>query len=450
MALSFHWLREIKEELKTRNTIPLTSAPPFPWDELASHLAHTFECSHLEIVPKELTWRAKDELLDDLNQPLSAVNFTISPLKGQLCWVVSEAEVNLLASLLLTKESNPLTIQDQSFKESFYRYLILETLHAISQTSFEPSLVPMLTEQDHLPSEDSLCLDINFSIDQRTFWGRLIISSVLRKSMACYFSQREISHSAQELAKTVEIPLHLEIGQVQLPLAEWKKVSLGDFIILDRCSLHAPDFDGEVMLTVHGKPAFKGEIEGDHVKIIEFPSYYKEDTYMTKNDEDELNDFDYEDDEEKDEDEDLDEFDEFDEELFDDLEEEEHEALEEEKEDETSEQPAETVEEVESLEESEASAESEELEEGEKPVFQMTGKGPLTPDQIPLSIVVELGTIQMTMDKLLQIEPGNLLDISVQPENSVDLTVNGRVIAKGELVRIGENLSVRVVELGYT
>ena len=48
----------------------------------------------------------------------------------------------------------------------------------------------------------------------------------------------------------------------------------------------------------------------------------------------------------------------------------------------------------------------------------------------------------------MQIEVGNLLDISLRPNNEVILTLNGKAIAKAELIRIGENLGVRILELG--
>lgn len=69
-------------------------------------------------------------------------------------------------------------------------------------------------------------------------------------------------------------------------------------------------------------------------------------------------------------------------------------------------------------------------------------------DQIPVSVVVEVGRIKMSMDQLLKIEPGNFLELDIHPENGIDLTINGKLVGKGELVRIGESLGVRVIQLG--
>lgn len=431
MALSFSWLREIKKELRGVDAIPLTSSPPFPWEELSLHLANTFECDNFNIQPNELAWLTKEELFENLGTPLNTLTFILPSLKGYLYWIMPEEEINVLESLLLTKEVNPYAIQDAEFKKSFYQFLVLETLYTINQTSYDQSLVPIITDLHELPKEDSLCMDITITIDNRLFQGRLVISQPLRHSLANYFSKNGPSISSKKLSGNVEVPMHLEIGRTQLSLEEWKKVALGDFIILDRCSLKSKDLSGHVTLTMEGKPVFRGELEGDHIRILEFPIIHEEDTYMAKHqdneddDEDDLSDLGFDDDD------DLEEFDEFDDDLFKELEENDQTSL------------------------GEINAENKVENETHPPQtdedqssFQLTGKGPLTPDQIPVTIVVELGSIQVTMDKLLQIEPGNLLDISVQPENKVDLTINGRVIARAELIRVGENLGVRILELG--
>jgi flagellar motor switch protein FliN len=73
---------------------------------------------------------------------------------------------------------------------------------------------------------------------------------------------------------------------------------------------------------------------------------------------------------------------------------------------------------------------------------------PISPEQIPLALTVEVGQIQMTMDQVLKLEPGNLLEIDIHPEKGVDLTINGKVVGKGELIVIGETLGVRVLQVG--
>lgn len=68
--------------------------------------------------------------------------------------------------------------------------------------------------------------------------------------------------------------------------------------------------------------------------------------------------------------------------------------------------------------------------------------------KIPMALVVELGQLEMSMEKLLAIEPGNILDLDFRPEEGVNLVINGKRVGKGEIIQIGETLGVRIIELG--
>jgi len=75
-------------------------------------------------------------------------------------------------------------------------------------------------------------------------------------------------------------------------------------------------------------------------------------------------------------------------------------------------------------------------------------KEPLNINQLPLSVVVELTELTMSIDKLNSLQPGNLLDLEIRPENGVMLVVNGKIFGQGELILIGDNVGVRIKELG--
>ncbi len=71
-----------------------------------------------------------------------------------------------------------------------------------------------------------------------------------------------------------------------------------------------------------------------------------------------------------------------------------------------------------------------------------------SPGKIPFPIVVEVDRIKMSLEKLLQLTPGNVIELDVHPNQGVYLTVHGKKIAKGELVKIGEVLGVKITETG--
>lgn len=73
---------------------------------------------------------------------------------------------------------------------------------------------------------------------------------------------------------------------------------------------------------------------------------------------------------------------------------------------------------------------------------------PISISEVPLNIIVELGTIRLPLSTILKMEPGNILPIDTDSSHVVHLTVMGKRIAKGELIKIGDNLGIRVIELG--
>lgn len=67
---------------------------------------------------------------------------------------------------------------------------------------------------------------------------------------------------------------------------------------------------------------------------------------------------------------------------------------------------------------------------------------------IPMTLTIEVGRVVLSADKLLNLQPGNLLDLKVALENGVIISVNGKKIGRGELMRIGDNIGVRILDLG--
>lgn len=70
------------------------------------------------------------------------------------------------------------------------------------------------------------------------------------------------------------------------------------------------------------------------------------------------------------------------------------------------------------------------------------------PDQLPVTLAVELGRLRMTASRLLDLQPGNVVELSHGIESGVYLYANGACVGRGELVRIGDVVGVRVVEIG--
>ncbi len=66
---------------------------------------------------------------------------------------------------------------------------------------------------------------------------------------------------------------------------------------------------------------------------------------------------------------------------------------------------------------------------------------------IPVRITVELGKARKTVSEVLAFKVGNVIRLDRQAGEPVDMLVNGKVFAHGEVVVIDENFGVRVVDI---
>src|SRR5699024_2169955 len=62
-------------------------------------------------------------------------------------------------------------------------------------------------------------------------------------------------------------------------------------------------------------------------------------------------------------------------------------------------------------------------------------------------VTVELGRTTMTVRDLLALSPGEVLELDRAAGSPADLLVNGRLIARGEVVVVDEDFGLRVTEI---
>ena len=66
---------------------------------------------------------------------------------------------------------------------------------------------------------------------------------------------------------------------------------------------------------------------------------------------------------------------------------------------------------------------------------------------VPVELSVEIGRTTMTIRETLEIGPGAIIALQKMTGEPVDLLVNGRRIARGEVVAIDEEFGLRVTEV---
>jgi flagellar motor switch protein FliN/FliY len=63
---------------------------------------------------------------------------------------------------------------------------------------------------------------------------------------------------------------------------------------------------------------------------------------------------------------------------------------------------------------------------------------------IPVNVTVVLGGSSISLQKVLQLSKGDIVELEKNIGDNVDLIVNGQLIAQGEVVAVGENYGVKV------
>lgn len=91
---------------------------------------------------------------------------------------------------------------------------------------------------------------------------------------------------------------------------------------------------------------------------------------------------------------------------------------------------------------------SEEEQAGEKTNRKRKKEDEMTSLQkVPLLVRVEIGRIAITMEKLLNLSPGDFLELGISTSDPVYLNVNGQRIGTGELLQLEDRVGVRIIEI---
>lgn len=66
---------------------------------------------------------------------------------------------------------------------------------------------------------------------------------------------------------------------------------------------------------------------------------------------------------------------------------------------------------------------------------------------IPIELTVEVGRRSMTMGELVEVMPGTVVELDRPAGDNLDIYANGKLVARGEAVLVGERYGIRVMEV---
>lgn len=384
------WIKQISSSLEEIKEIPLWGfPPPFPLEECSRKIADVLPLGDVKISIENIQLRAASETTSGFGiNPLS-IAIELTPLGEPVYFLMALEDVRKLCTAALLAQANGKGFSTPAFQEGFYRFLALQIIETIDQLNPIGDLSMKLASQRQLPMKEALCIDISIGMPKMTLWGRLICSHAFRHAFKAHFSRAPAAFLANSpLSKQIDLFLHVEIGQTSLLLSQWNNIKVGDFILLDHCSFDPLSQRGTALLSLNSMPLLRARFKENNLKIIDYAFYQEE--LMNEN---------------------------------------------------------------ENFSDEEGPSGSEMQPENNNHLLSSQNsensmENLISSHDIQLSLTVEVARLKINLEKLLQLKPGNVLELAVRPEQGVDISIGGKKMAKAELLKLGDVLGVKILHLG--
>lgn len=66
---------------------------------------------------------------------------------------------------------------------------------------------------------------------------------------------------------------------------------------------------------------------------------------------------------------------------------------------------------------------------------------------VKVSVTAMVGEIQTTLGELMSLKEASILKIERHVDDPIDIVVDGKLFARGQLVAVGDNFGVRILEI---
>lgn len=381
---SKEWAQKVEAALLKSSQFPSAEKEfLFPWEHVVPVIAEALGIQNLKLSPLSSSWKTSEELLSGMGEKPVTFNLELSPIAGTIQWIMSSEDVASLSTHCISADQKGGGFSDPKLQEGYYNFLILQAVQAVDQLKVFKDAAIHLLASGPVSQEGGFCIDIGISIQSKTVYGRLVCSSNFLDAFKTHQPLQKGGLVSSDRIKEMEVQLHFEVGGVNLSPEEWKSAMPGDFITLDHCSYDPDSQKGSAILMLDTSPLLRGRIKPEGVKILEDAFFF---------------------------------------------------------EDHASEQPLESE-----ITEEEPLIPEEEMEwEGSLDEEMETE---IKKEEPSITLSIETGHILMTVGKLLELTPDTMLDLSIRPEQGVDAVINGKKIAKGEVIKLGQLIGIRLLDI---
>ncbi len=66
---------------------------------------------------------------------------------------------------------------------------------------------------------------------------------------------------------------------------------------------------------------------------------------------------------------------------------------------------------------------------------------------IPVTLTVELGKTDMVVKDIFSLSQGTVIELDKKVDDPVELFVNGRLVARGDVVQVDDSLGIKITEV---
>lgn len=399
-----NWINTLSLAIEETTEVPLFGHPPvFQTEPFIKELAAALQNEDLSFEICEEEWIEKERLLTGLGESPSIVAIALEPLNVFVYLAMSQNDAALLATSTLSPTQKGFAFQDEHLQKGYYLYAMAQILLCLKKSGNYPTL-SMRLDSKELKLERSFCLTLSLTMGGEPIFARLIIPKETKSALKKHYLSKVPSLKELKNHSHMLISTHLSVGSVSFNSIELTKIEVGDFVILDHATYHPKTKKGYLQLNVGRFALLQIKIKEDQLKVLDYAYEIEGAPIMQEED---------------------------------------------------LPQDSSPIEDI--LNENEpAPDEFGALEEQvEEPILEKViqeapkeEKEPLShPQFIPLTLSVELAKLSISLEKLLELQPGNVLNTSVSVESGVKLCLNGRPIAKGELMTLGDAIGVKITEI---
>lgn len=427
-------LSEVESEHHENPILGFTS--DFPWDELSEKIRQIFGFDTVSFECDQPQWTDSEGFKEIETLPLHPYGFELSGYKGDLTCLFDKDKLIALLAHTLHKDITGLGQIDEDFQQALKTSFLLEVCHTLENLGWVDQLCPLLLGPKELPQAPQVVCRLTVHLNEVHFPLILLLSKTFVASWRIKHNTPCTNMTTEALKEVAPLWCSLELANIAFTYRELQSIELGDVVLLPSCQWDLQSKEGIVTLSCMNRALAKATVSRTETKIQEILTYQEASTPMTPMNEPTA-------------------------EAEKELEKASRAAVEQEASAEEGrpqqEQGAELEQELFAEEgEEDFTEDEEELPPGEYSEEQPIEQKEPRPEHedliqnmndIHVNLVVELGRFKKPIKELLSMTPGDIMKLGFKPAHTVDLMVNNQCIGRGELLKIGETVGVRILEI---